>query len=317
MASDVITLNKKYQTMIQKLLNYSNYPGISFQQLEQFKQNFRNIAFTCRVWSCPYATLGFNNIDSLSRHEAEHSKHICRVQGCQYPVFSSARLLKNHVTEHHTSHVQHVPRNSIRKRPAILGFSWSDNMYYFNPHAVDQIESPEKESHTYILNCICGNSEDYQDSYLFGNTIRCATCATLQHILCYYPENQQAMRANFSHSCIQCKPISQATILRNLRLTNEILRQKRNDLKSQIAPLLPLSNSPRLLAADTPRQATPRMVQASPPPPNTIHQNSQMVPQVTTNSPATNYALQDYQIRVMLEEEEDEQRERERERESE
>ncbi|KAL7801430.1 hypothetical protein V8C43DRAFT_312589 [Trichoderma afarasin] len=102
-AGDVITLKKKYQTMIQELLNYSTYPGISFQQLEQFKQNFRTSAFTCRLWSCPYAALGFNDMDNLARHEADHSKHICRVQGCQYPVFTSARLLKNHVAEHHTS----------------------------------------------------------------------------------------------------------------------------------------------------------------------------------------------------------------------
>ncbi|PKK46107.1 hypothetical protein CI102_10510 [Trichoderma harzianum] len=103
MASDIIALRKKHQTMIRKLLKYSNYPGISFQQLEQFKQNFRTSAFTCRLWSCPYATLGFNSIDSLTHHEAEHSMHICRVQGCQYPVFASAKLLKNHVAEHHTN----------------------------------------------------------------------------------------------------------------------------------------------------------------------------------------------------------------------
>ncbi|KAL7903755.1 hypothetical protein GGI35DRAFT_472889 [Trichoderma velutinum] len=106
-----------YQMTIQNLLDYSNYPGISFQQLDQFKQDFRTSVFTCRLWSCPYAALGFNKIGSLTGHEAGHSKHICRIQGCRYPVFTSTKLLKDHVAECHTSCDQQLKRKSIRKRP--------------------------------------------------------------------------------------------------------------------------------------------------------------------------------------------------------
>ncbi|UKZ73066.1 hypothetical protein TrVFT333_000706 [Trichoderma virens FT-333] len=41
---DIIALKKKYQTMIRKILNYSTYPEVTFQELEQFKQNFRTSA---------------------------------------------------------------------------------------------------------------------------------------------------------------------------------------------------------------------------------------------------------------------------------
>ncbi|EHK26299.1 uncharacterized protein TRIVIDRAFT_123103, partial [Trichoderma virens Gv29-8] len=95
------SLLTKYQTMIRKILNYSTYPEVTFQELEQFKQNFRTSAFTCRLQSCPHAALGFSNHDCLVRHEMDHLKHVCRVQGCHYPVFNSAGMLKKHEAMYH------------------------------------------------------------------------------------------------------------------------------------------------------------------------------------------------------------------------
>ncbi|KAL7914862.1 hypothetical protein GGI35DRAFT_161583 [Trichoderma velutinum] len=266
MASDIIALKKRYQTTIQKLLNYSTYPGISFQQLEQFKQNFRTSAFTCRLWSCPYATLGFSNLDSLTRHEAEHAKHICRVQGCQYPVFNSARLLKNHVAEHHTNRDQQLKRKSIRKRRALIS--------PIGPKYVSREVDATEES-PYQIKCICDFSGDD------GNTIYCETCDTWQHILCFYPDNpEEAMREDFSHSCDVCKPRllrRRRAVERIKKIKHAMLRQSAIRNRSNIPSLL--NDSSRPLAADIPRQTTPRTSPASPPPPVMVTQNSKIGPQ--------------------------------------
>lgn len=110
-----MSLKHIYQGFIQKILDCSSFPGITFQELEQFKQDFRTSAFTCRLWSCPHATLGFSTASCLTRHEKDHFKHVCRVPGCQVPPFTSARMLKDHVAECHTSS-QRVVRTTIRAR---------------------------------------------------------------------------------------------------------------------------------------------------------------------------------------------------------
>lgn len=269
MARDITDLKTRYQTTIQKLLNCPNYPGISFQQLEQFKQNFRSSAFTCRLWSCPYAALGFNNIGSLTRHEADHSKHVCRVQGCQYPVFTSARLLKNHVAEQHTSRDQELKRSSIRKRPALGSSSGPDD----TPH---KIEALEGDFHR--IKCICNYSVDDR------KTIYCVTCDTWQHIGCFYPNNwEEVVRADFSHSCVDCKP-------RPVNWAGAAMRMARFSLP--LSDLESIAGNPKRpsrkktcshpLTANMPRQAAPRMAQASLPP-NMMHQNSQVGSQMTMN----------------------------------
>lgn len=57
------------------------------------------------------------------------------------------------------------------------------------------------EEEPYTIKCICGFSDDD------GNTIYCETCDTWQHIECYYPDSvQDALREDFAHSCVDCKP---------------------------------------------------------------------------------------------------------------
>ncbi|KAL7824116.1 hypothetical protein V8C26DRAFT_15033 [Trichoderma gracile] len=116
-ACDLFALKEKYQATIRRLLDYPTYPGITFQELEQFKQDFRTSAFTCRLWSCPYAVVGFSNMDRLAHHEKDHAKHVCRFAGCQYPVFTSARMLRDHVAKHHVHSEQRVVRGTIKKHP--------------------------------------------------------------------------------------------------------------------------------------------------------------------------------------------------------
>ncbi|QYS94528.1 hypothetical protein H0G86_001857 [Trichoderma simmonsii] len=310
---DVITLKKKYQTLIQKLLNYSNYPGISFQQLEQFKQNFRTSAFTCRVWSCPYATLGFNNMDSLTHHEeAEHSKHICRVQGCQYPVFTSARLLKNHVTEHHTSRDQRLERKSIRKRPAPMGLSGPD---YATSHVADQIEAPEEEPRGDIIkiNCICGFSEN---NHLYGNIISCDICGTWQHIECCYPGSWRKFQEGFSHRCADCcepGPLNRAMAIERILLLRNSAPEPKSTAEKSKRPSRETASLPPP-AANISRQTTPRVGPASLLPSGMMHQDSQMIPQLTRNDLITKYQnLQDDQIELMLQEMRQLERERKQE----
>lgn len=66
------------------------------------KNQFRASAFTCRLRSCPRATVGFEN-DSLRReHEITHvGGYRCTVVNCQYPPFHSAKSLRNHTSNVH------------------------------------------------------------------------------------------------------------------------------------------------------------------------------------------------------------------------
>lgn len=57
------------------------------------------------------------------------------------------------------------------------------------------------EEEPYTIKCICNFTDDD------GNTIFCETCETWQHIECYYPDNvEDALRADFAHSCAECEP---------------------------------------------------------------------------------------------------------------
>lgn len=65
--------------------------------------------------------------------------------------------------------------------------------------AGDAIESVDEEPYT--IKCICDYSDDD------GNTIWCDTCATWQHIECFYPGRvEDASKEEFDHSCADCKP---------------------------------------------------------------------------------------------------------------
>ena len=59
------------------------------------------------------------------------------------------------------------------------------------------------EEEPYTIKCICNFTDDD------GNTIFCETCETWQHIECYYPDNvEDALSADFAHSCADCEPRS-------------------------------------------------------------------------------------------------------------
>ncbi|KAK6700393.1 hypothetical protein SNK05_013204 [Fusarium graminearum] len=92
-----------YQELVKFLLSQSYYPGLSPDELESFIVNFGTAAYTCRLTSCSYATVGFNTVEHLIEHELEHTRRFqCAVPGCQYPPSVSKPALGSHMKRNHT-----------------------------------------------------------------------------------------------------------------------------------------------------------------------------------------------------------------------
>ena len=101
-----------YQAAVRSLLNQGDFPGVSAEELELFKSQFRTSAFTCRLNSCPRATLGFESEKLRLEHELAHVRFRCTFPGCKYPLFVSAQSLRNHLNKYHNPN---LPRKSIRQ----------------------------------------------------------------------------------------------------------------------------------------------------------------------------------------------------------
>lgn len=81
-------LKAKYQLTIRELLRRRTCTHMSITEFEWFKHEARHGAFTCRLPSCPNASVGFENELALEKHELEHTGHMCPFLGCQYPAFT-------------------------------------------------------------------------------------------------------------------------------------------------------------------------------------------------------------------------------------
>ncbi|OTA94840.1 hypothetical protein M434DRAFT_394351 [Hypoxylon sp. CO27-5] len=93
-----------YEQSVKFLLAQNDYPGVSAEELETFKSQFRACAYTCRLTSCPRATLGFESEILRLDHEMTHLPRIrCSFPGCQSPPFVSAQSLKIHEKRYHVS----------------------------------------------------------------------------------------------------------------------------------------------------------------------------------------------------------------------
>ncbi|KAI1208367.1 uncharacterized protein F4807DRAFT_468623 [Annulohypoxylon truncatum] len=102
-----------YEESVKFLLSQNDYPGVSTEELESFKSQFRGSAFTCRLSSCPRATLGFESEVLRVDHEMTHLPRLqCDFPGCQNPPFVSVQALRNHVKKYH---VAQPARKSIRQ----------------------------------------------------------------------------------------------------------------------------------------------------------------------------------------------------------
>ncbi|KAK7908792.1 hypothetical protein PG985_016095 [Apiospora marii] len=104
---------ERYQTAIRYLLDQADYPGIAAAELDAFKRQFRDSAYTCRVRRCPRAISGFEHRAQCSEHELLHVRTLpCRYPGCQSPAFMSSKHLKRHIDREHAK--PETPR-TIRK----------------------------------------------------------------------------------------------------------------------------------------------------------------------------------------------------------
>ncbi|KAK1849669.1 NACHTdomain protein [Colletotrichum chrysophilum] len=91
-----------YQRTVQYLLGQHAFPGVSAEALQSIKSQFSSAIFTCRLQSCPRATVGFETPELLRDHEVDHTRrYLCLFHGCQYPSFASAEALRRHSNKVH------------------------------------------------------------------------------------------------------------------------------------------------------------------------------------------------------------------------
>ncbi|KAJ0120655.1 NACHT domain-containing protein [Diaporthe amygdali] len=102
MAEGVSALLSQYQTLLIHIINESDIPGVSLQDLETFRNEFCMFAHTCRLRSCPRASVGFETERLRIEHEVSHvRRYPCTQLGCQYPPFLTPRSLKEHIRKEH------------------------------------------------------------------------------------------------------------------------------------------------------------------------------------------------------------------------
>ncbi|KAM0810766.1 putative NACHT domain-containing protein [Seiridium cardinale] len=91
-----------YQSIVGFLLEQSDYPGIASEDLNRFKHQLCQSAFTCRLGKCYFATVGFESKKLRDEHEMTHGKPIlCQIAGCKYPPLVSESARKRHVKKFH------------------------------------------------------------------------------------------------------------------------------------------------------------------------------------------------------------------------
>lgn len=101
---------ENYQNTVEEIMDMQSLPGVSSEELDVFKSHFRSSAYTCRLRSCPRATLGFETAILREKHELNHTTGFrCSVTGCHFPPSTSARALKAHVAKHHTQNLEWKP----------------------------------------------------------------------------------------------------------------------------------------------------------------------------------------------------------------
>lgn len=89
--------------------------GLSVKDLETFRDDHGTSRHTCRLRSCPHATLGFKSEELRIEHESSHvRKNLfpCIDPSCYYPPFLTAQALKAHTKKYHGAP---IPRTTIRR----------------------------------------------------------------------------------------------------------------------------------------------------------------------------------------------------------
>lgn len=103
----------QYQKLLLHAMNEMDIPGVSSRDLEAFRNEFTTSIHTCRLRTCPRATVGFETKDLRIEHEKSHvQRYPCARMGCQYPPFLTPESLKAHVRKEHDTA---TPPKSIRR----------------------------------------------------------------------------------------------------------------------------------------------------------------------------------------------------------
>lgn len=106
----ILEMLTAYQKCVRYILNQHDFPGVTAEELEFFKKQFRLSAFTCRIKFCPRATVGFDSAQVLREHELSHVCQLrCAFPGCHYPPFPSAQALRRHERRVHQRNLDTKP----------------------------------------------------------------------------------------------------------------------------------------------------------------------------------------------------------------
>ncbi|KAI0129640.1 hypothetical protein BJ170DRAFT_700831 [Xylariales sp. AK1849] len=191
-----------YQRTVRFLLQQDDYPGVSSEELADFKKQFYTSAFTCRLRLCPYATLGFELESLRDDHEAVHARRFpCTNPDCRYPPFISADALRKHVDNKHTPKPTRKPifqrntTNEPERQTAQVIFRVISSVAAY----VRQGNSPWSD-HTGAIKCKCNAS--YDD----GDMIQCEQCGTWQHYECsYLHDTDSVYSVGCGYVCSECQ----------------------------------------------------------------------------------------------------------------
>ncbi|KAL7948124.1 chromatin remodelling complex Rsc7/Swp82 subunit domain-containing protein [Trichoderma barbatum] len=131
-----------YQDTVRSLLDQHEYPGVTVEDLELFKSQFRASAFTCRLKSCPRATLGFESEKCRLQHEMTHMRRLrCTFPDCKFPAFISPQALKNHARKYH---IDDLPPRSIRSIRICPNAEIVRSVQYKATNTQDSKEKPQE-----------------------------------------------------------------------------------------------------------------------------------------------------------------------------
>jgi hypothetical protein len=236
-----LTLNA-YQKAVETLLDQDSCPGASIEELELFKSQFRTSAFTCRLRSCPRATIGFKTDHLRREHEIGHTGGFrCTFLGCQYPPLRSSKALTAHTKSSHC-HLIPLPRKCIRR----VG------------HLSERLtSSPPSSSRNSSKSKISGPA----CSECFTKNLRCnkalPTCATCKRWsrVCTYPDScEQCVLKNLR--CDKSQPICKACKSSSIICSYDDSTEKECDISNQETAAVRLTNDPEEMTGNSKRKHT-------------------------------------------------------------